>query len=311
MPILVAAAGTPPGVVNPPPLGPLEAPTVTWTDAQGRITVLSDDSNGWVLQPGATGFDMPTYQSYSDESPEIDGNFVRQIRAQARTLMLPIAVFSDVSRGDFLLKKRGLRRSLNPKLGMGTLEITEVDGTSRSIGAYYQSGGEGDEALDSGGMRYQMVALTFTCPSPFWIGDPVHRDFQVAQSGTFFPILPLQVADSQVLGDVFVTNDGDDVAYPVWTIRGPATSVVLTNVTSGQSLTLSQSLTSGDTVVIDTRERVQTVLMNGTTNLWSKLVAGSALWGLEPFDNEVTLTLAGATTATLVSLDYGPRYLSA
>jgi hypothetical protein len=294
-----------------PPFGPLEAPEVTWTDAQGRVTVLSDDRNGWVVQPGATGLDMPTYQVYADESPEIDGSAIRQIRAQARTIMLPVAVFSDVSRADFLARKRGLRRSLNPKLGAGTLTITEADGSRRSIAAYYQSGGEGDESVDVAGMRYQMVALVFVAPSPYWLGPPVHLDFQVAQSGSFFPLLPLTVADSQILGDTIISNDGDDVAYPVWTIRGPATSVVLTNVTSGLSLTLSQNLTSSDTVVIDTRERVQTVLMNGSTNLWPKLATGSALWGLGPADNEVALTLAGASTSTLVSLDYQPRYLSA
>ncbi|MEE4540996.1 phage tail family protein [Streptomyces sp. V4-01] len=309
MPILVASV--PAGTVTPPPFGPLEAPEVTWTDAQGRVTVLSDDENGWVIQPGATGLDMPTYQVYSDESPEIDGSAIRQIRAQARTIMLPVVVFSDVDRADFLAKKRGLRRSLNPKLGAGTLTITETDGTQRSIAAYYQSGGEGDESVDVGGMRYQMVAVVFVAPSPYWLGPPVHLDFQVAQSGSFFPLLPLAVADSQVLGDTFISNDGDDVAYPVWTIRGPATSVILTNIITGQSLTLSQSLTSSDTVVIDTRERIQTVLMNGSTNLWPKLATGSALWGLAPADNEVALTLAGATTSTLVSLDYQPRYLSA
>jgi len=311
VPIFVGTRSVPPGTVNPPPVAPLEAPTVTWTDPQGRATVLSDDGKGWVLQPGATGLDMPTYQVYADESPEIDGNFIRQVRAQARTLMLPIAVFSDVSRADFLQRKRNLRRSLNPKLGSGTLTVTETDGTSRSIPARYQSGAEGDESVDSGGMRSQVLALTFTCPSPFWLGEPVHQEFQVAQTGAFFPLLPLRLGDSQVLGDVVITNDGDDVAYPVWTVKGPATSVVLTNVTTGASLTLNHSLGTGDTAVIDTRERVQTVLLNGSTNLWPNIASGSSLWGLEPSDNEVALTLAGATGDSLMSLDFQPRYLSA
>lgn len=311
MPIFIGTHRVAPGTVNPPPVAPLEAPTVSWTDPQGRTTVLSDDANGWVLQPGATGLDMPTYQVYADESPEIDGNFIRQVRAQARTVMLPLAVFSSVSRADFLQRKRDLRRSLNPKLGSGTLTVTETDGTSRSIPARYQSGAEGDESVDSGGMRSQVLALTFTCPSPFWLGDLVHQEFQVVQSGSFFPLLPLRLGTSQVLGDIVITNDGDDVAYPVWTVKGPATSVVLSNVTTGASLTLNQSLGSGDTAVIDTRERVQTVLLNGSTNLWPNLDPGSSLWGLEPSDNEVTLTLTGATGASLMTLDFQPRYLSA
>ncbi|SCD43660.1 Phage tail protein [Streptomyces sp. Termitarium-T10T-6] len=119
------------------------------------------------------------------------------------------------------------------------------------------------------------------------------------------------MGDSQVLGSVTVDNDGDDDAYPVWTIKGPATTVTLTNVTTGQTLALTRTITGADTIVIDTRERQQTALLNGVTNLWPDLSDDSSLWPLETGVNDLSLTVAGSTTDTSVRMTYQPRYLAA
>ena len=313
MPILVApytqVPDTPQGV--PWPTRVNEMPLVSFTDPAGLVTKLSDWENGWVLQPGAKGLDMPAYQFTQDESPGIDGYAVRQVRAQGKDIILPIAFWADDSRAAYLERRRGLIRSLNPKRGQGTLTVTQSDGTSRSIGARYTTGLEGDESLDAAGARWCITVLTFACPSPFWLGAPVTTEWRAAVSGTFFPVLPLAVGNSQVLGAVTVDNDGDDDAYPVWTITGPATSISLTNVTTGQVLVLARSITVGDTVVIDTRERQQTALLNGVTNLWGNISDSSTLWALEPGTNDLTLTVTGSTSNTRVSMTYQPRYLAA
>lgn len=311
MPILVATQipETPPGV--PWPTRVNEMPNVAFTDPAGATTVFSDWENGWVLQPGAKGLDMPTYAFTQDESPGIDGYEIRQVRAQGKEIALPIAFWADDSRAAYLARRRGLIRSLNPKRGTGTLTVTQADGTSRTIGARYSAGLEGDESLDAAGARWCINVLTFACPSPFWLGAEVTTEWRAAVAGTFFPILPLAVGNSQVLGAVTVDNDGDDDAFPVWTITGPATSVSLTNVTTGQVLVMNRTITIGDTIVIDTRERQQTALLNGTTNLWGDLSDASTLWALEPGLNDLTLTVTGSTSNTRVRMTYQPRYLAA
>nr|WP_306283713.1 phage tail domain-containing protein [Streptomyces sp. Termitarium-T10T-6] len=151
----------------------------------------------------------------------------------------------------------------------------------------------------------------FRCPVPYWTGGEVTTEWKNGTGGDFFPILPLVVGDSQVLGSVTVDNDGDDDAYPVWTIKGPATTVTLTNVTTGQTLALTRTITGADTIVIDTRERQQTALLNGVTNLWPDLSDDSSLWPLETGVNDLSLTVAGSTTDTSVRMTYQPRYLAA
>ncbi|MFI0939137.1 phage distal tail protein [Streptomyces sp. NPDC021020] len=310
MPILTRPSGPPTGGLNPPPLFPSESPDIAWTDARGRTTLLSDWENGWLLQPGTRGLDMPAWTPYTDESPAIDGNALRGVRATAREVFVPV-VFFDTDRSTFLERKRAFMGTLNPYLGLGTLTVTEADGSARTIGAYYLSGAEGDTGQDTSGMRWQTVGLTFSCPSPYWLGDPQHLQFNGAATGTFFPVLPLVVQDSQVFGDTTITNLGDAAAYPVWTIHGPATSVEISNATTGLSFSLTAAIGAGDVLVVDTREREQTAVLNGTDNWWPNLSDSSALWNLAPGVNDISLAMVGTTSDSSVHVDYQLRYLTA
>lgn len=312
MPILVASTSTP--EPQPPwewPKRLIEMPRVSFTDPGGTVTMLTDWERGWLVQPGAKGLDMPSYAMATDQSPGIDGYEVRQVRAEGKTITLPIAFWANDSRAAYKARRRALIRSLNPKRGQGTLTLTEPDGATRSIGVRYTDGMEGDESLDAAGARWCITALVFAVPSPYWNGGEVTTEWKNGTGGDFYPFLPLTVGDSQVLGSVTVDNDGDDDAFPVWTIKGPATSATLTNVTTGQTLVLTRTLTASDTVVIDTRERRQSALLNGVTNLWPHLSDSSTLWPLELDRNELTLTIAYSTSATSVRMTYQPRYLAA
>ncbi|MEV5472958.1 phage tail family protein [Streptomyces sp. NPDC052207] len=313
MAIFVRPSGTAPpgGGINPPPLAPVEVPNLSWTDRRGRTTLLSDSENGWLLQPGVRGLDLPSFDFYTDESPQIDGNALRGARAQAREIFLPV-VFFDTDRNSFLARKRSFMASLNPKLGLGMLTLTEADGSARTIEAYYASGLEGDFGDTVSGLHWQVVGLTFSCPSPYWLGDHIMRTFANGTTGNFFPVqFPVGVQDSQVLGNTTIDNPGDAESFPIWTIHGPATSAVISNTTTGQSFSVTASLGSSDVLVVDTRERVQTAVLNGSTNWWPNLATTSELWALDPGENAVSLALVGATSATVVQVDYQPRFLSA
>jgi hypothetical protein len=302
MPILVPPTSVTPEQPTGPPWPILinQMPAVSFTDPGGAVTMLSDWENGWLLQPGAKGLDMPQYQVTTDESPGIDGYELRDVRAQGKEIILPLAFWMHDSRQAYKERRRAFIRSLNPKRGVGTLTLTEPDGASRSIRAYYTGGLEGDESLDAAGERWCINAITFGCPSPFWIGAEVSQTWKAAAGGTFLPILPLVVGASQVLGEVTVDNPGDDVAYPVWTVTGPATSVTLTNTLTDpysgdpamRELVLTRTITGADAIVIDTRERQQTALLNGAINLWPDL------------------SDAGSTSSTSVHMAYQPRYLA-
>lgn len=320
MPILVPSGYIPPETPGGVPWPTLinQMPQVSFTDPRGVTTHLSDWENGWLLQPGAKGLDMPGYTFSTDESPGIDGYALRDVRANGKEIILPVAFWAHDSRQAYKARRRTLINSLNPKRGVGTLTLTEPDGATRTIGAYYTGGLEGDESLDAAGERWCINALTFGVPSPYWTGAAVTHTWTASSGGEFFPILPLEVGDSQVLGEVVVNNPGDDVAYPVWTITGPATEITLANTiqdpaTGGSSLrelVITRTITGTDTIAIDTRERRQTALLNGVTNLWPDLSDDSVMWPLEEGDNALNLVVDGSTAATSVSMTYQPRHLA-
>jgi hypothetical protein len=319
MPILVPSVYVPPEEQHGPPWPTLinQMPQVSFTDPRGVTTNLSDWENGWLLQPGAKGLDMPGYQFSTDESPGIDGYALRDVRAQGKEIILPLAFWANDSRQAYQARRRAFINSLNPKRGVGTLTLTQPDGDSRSIGAYYTGGLEGDESLDAAGERWCINAITLGS-LPVLDRRRGHPQLEGQQQHHLLPGLPLTVGASQVLGEVIVTNPGDDVAYPVWTIKGPATAISLTNThtdpisgdTIVQELALTRTITGADTIVIDTRERRQTALLNGVTNLWPDLSDDSVMWPLEEGDNALNLVVDGSTSATSVSMTYQPRYLA-
>src|ERR1044072_4903927 len=178
MPILVRASITPePPAGVPWPTRVNEMPDISFTDPAGAVTAFSSWENGWALQPGAKGLDMPTYAFTQDESPGIDGYEIRQVRAQGKEIILPIAFWADDSRA---------ASPTRPTRGPGALTLTRADESARPIGARYSTGLEGDESLDTAGARWCMSALTFAGPSPFWLGAEVTTEGRAPRAGAFF-----------------------------------------------------------------------------------------------------------------------------
>jgi hypothetical protein len=121
VPILVPSVYVPPAASRPALAHPHQRDAAGVLHGPGGLTTkLSDWENGWLLQPGAKGLDMPPTTSPTDESPGIDGYAIRQVRAQGKEIALPIAFWADDSRAAYQARRRTLIRSLNPKRGVGT-----------------------------------------------------------------------------------------------------------------------------------------------------------------------------------------------
>lgn len=306
------------GGSNSLPTGPrvpdVRATSVSWTSSSGRVTSLSDfddPNSGVFVMPGVAGTGLPDYTFYSDQSPAFDGTVVRGVRASQRQITIPLHLWG-LDRPSCLARYRRLVQDLNPAYGPGTLTFTEDDGSARHISAYYSDGLQGQEDDDRTGRHWMTAVLVFTAPSPFWLGEDRTLTFSVGGgASTFLPFIPLQVRDSQVLGAVKVINLGEVATYPVWTIKGPATAATISNSTTGESFTLSRTLSSSDTAVIDTREGVKDARLNGSINLWPNLGSSPVLWPLRPGSNDVGLTVTGTSGTSSVQLTYTSRYLTA
>ncbi|MFC3453993.1 phage distal tail protein [Amycolatopsis speibonae] len=283
----------------------MTAEITRWIDPNGVETLLDVD---WE----ATGRFMPEPQHDEDEVPEQDGSHHRETRFKPKDFTIRV---TTVENGEPALRQslRDLMKAMNPKKGEGIIRVTSPIGDTREIGCRYLSGLGLEEKPEVSGPTMQQAVITLHANDPFWLDQSdTTTTYAIGNPPAFFPIPPLRLTASEIAVDTTVNNDGDDDAWPVWTIYGPGSGATLRNLTTGKVLSLpSSSLGLGESISIDTRKGRKTVTKNDGTNLFTGLTTTSALWPLVEGTNAVRLEMTGVTTGvSSLQLSYRRRYLS-
>ena len=115
----------------------------------------------------------------------------------------------------------------------------------------------------------------------------------------------LRIRSASQLSSAKLTNEGDLEAWPVWTIKGPLTSVTVG--IDGATVQWNVALTSTDILVIDTDPTVQSAWLNGA-DVTSQL--GTANFAPIPAGLEMPLSLTMAGTGS-VEASISPRFYRA
>jgi hypothetical protein len=277
---------------------------------------LSDIDAGYAVLDGIRGLAMPTYQLYQSESL-LDGAVFRGTRTEAREIFLPIYLEAP-TRGEVLAKRRQLAQAFSPTEGDGggdgILTLAEASGERRRIRARYVSGMDGPEGGGDTGLDWATYGLTLLAAQPYWERDPIaYRWALEPPTGTWLPILPIEVRESDVVGEgMIIRNPGSVRSWPVWTITGPlGGTAIMRNATTGQSLEFAAALADGEQIVIDTRPRRKTVRDGDGENRFSSLGLGSVLWPLAPGENAVDILLTGLGAGSRLELELTPWELTA
>ncbi|WP_416972537.1 phage tail domain-containing protein [Streptomyces sp. 4F14] len=328
MPIPVRARMAAPVVTRPVPPAP-----VRWTSTS--VTIAGNSGKGepisltgfsgpeWpsiIMQPGATGLDMPTYGIFSDDSPNLDGSIFRSARATAREIMIPVYLHGIDRRTVNQLKRR-LFQALNPKRGHCVLRFSE-GGETRQISAYYKGGMEGSESTDTAGVAWAKYGLTFTAMDPFFHPDRpevVRWDFGTGEPflSSSLPFFPLRIS-AGVMGtgpDLVIANPGDVEAWPVWALHGPIKSFSLTSpygevVKASAPADGSDLVPAGRVLTIDTRPGHKTVRDDLGANYWSRLGTNPEFWSVEPGETSAAVSVVTGVGKAAVVLSFYPRYAS-
>lgn len=283
---------------------------ILWTSPDGTQVDLTDEAGGYdTLAAGTRGLRSVEYELSTTKYAGIDGETVQAVRAAANSPTLGIFVRAN-DEVDFRAKARALVHMMRPKAGPGTLTVRNEAGDERRLVCYCSGGMEGDEDPDSTlpGAWWRLV-LRFFAPDPWWLGPERVVNFGLGAPTVFFPITPVTLSASSVQGSFTVDlSDSDAPAYPLWTVTGPGTALVLTNQTTGKTITVNATLTSGQTMVIDTRPGYQSVRRGDGTNLMSSVTSDPALWPLTESINQVTAVLTGASAASRITSTFSARY---
>jgi phage-related protein len=194
----------------------------------------------------------------------------------------------------------------------GYIQIQRPDGTTRQIAVYTTSGLNTPEVAVSNGTIY---TFTLQTPDPFWY-DLTSTELTFSNPGIasgILPLLPISLQSSQIIGTNTVTNNGGTDTYPEWLIVGPGTPTI-TNLTTGRAFGLSSPVASGTTVDIKTKPgQQQCVDITHGLNLWGQLAISTPrdLWALVPGQNQISISMAGATAASQVNMVWNNRWLRA
>jgi phage-related protein len=287
--------------------------SIAWIEPDGTSTQLVQ-SNGLIITDGPLGrFHAPVGLT-EDEVGGLDGSLPRNVRLKAREVSIPVAILADD-----LLELRALEREwarrLSPTRGEGKLRFHLGDGTAREFTRVICTDPlKGDEGRAQASRRHQRAVLVFRCLDPYGY-DTVDTTRLLAggDQTAFFPFLPMHLTAGAIGATVQINNDGDAAAWPVWTVVGPGTGITITNQTTGAVLSMpTLALTAGQTLTIDTRPGRKSVTRNDGTNLygsvnWATSTMGPLIDGL----NNVVVAVGSSTSATLASVSYRRRYLTA
>lgn len=290
--------------------------TFTWIDPVGGHTdlVVSWDMNGrW----------MPPVSFLADKLPGRSGDVLRHVRHEPRTVTIPINLLATCVTGtsslaDVQTRLGALVHAMDPVRGDGILRITKADGQQRDLTCRYAAGLELPEKFGStSSLRYQKANLSFIAHDPYWSATSTTViDFMSAAAENFFPFFPMHLSTSQIVVSETITNPGTVESWPVWTIYGPGTNIVLVNPATGEWMNFANNggleIPAGETVIINTTPNVKTVTRGSdNANLWSYLTADSSLWAIPAGGSQIQLQMAGTTPGeSVMRLSFVPRFVS-
>lgn len=264
---------------------------------------------GAIVLSGMAGDMAPDFRLNSEFAGEVAKVMAYSIGT--RTLELPLAIVAKS-----MMARRLLVNDLLAYLATypgGYLRFTDNDGVARELRDVYLQDGAEDDGVDGlEDVPGAQFVLSFSVSDPFWyeITDTTQTFQLAASTGTFFPIFPLRLTASAVLQRKTVNNPGYTV-WPIITVSGPASDIVLKNFTTGKELALlpTLSLSLGDTLVIDTRPLYKTVEKNGV-NAFAYFNRSSEFWPLITGDNDISCMMGNSDANTQVDFVYAERYLA-
>lgn len=149
---------------------------------------------------------------------------------------------------------------------------------------------------------YITAQVEFYCPDPKYYDSALQTaslSVSNAPGRTYNRTYNLVYGFGAYTTTTSITNNGWATTYPTITITGPITNPTVGNVTTGQYLNLSGTISNTDTLVIDLENRLITLNGNSARNLLSSGLWFDAPAGTSQYYLTGSTTIPGTTTATV------------
>lgn len=149
----------------------------------------------------------------------------------------------------------------------------------------------------------------FFCPDPRYYDNAVNTASLIVQTPLgrgYDRTYDLTYGGGTQAGTGSVINQGTTTTYPFITITGPATNPIISNLTTGASMSFNYTMSSTDVITIDLLNK--TILLNG--NPARNLITGTSLWIDAPVGtSQFYFSATGTATGAGATINYYNAYI--
>jgi len=257
-----------------------------------------------------TWYSGGSFRSEAVESPQRDGNFdPGDVQISAKTFTLE-GLLESRTHEDLVARDFDLLNSLQGSRSRWPLHVIDAGGDR-----YRTVVVDGIVDVETFHARKARFKIPFRADDPFKYGELVSRSAMIPNDvgvGLMFPLFSTKVAPAGKLdfgsigrdGRVALPNTGNETAWPVFKVRGPAPNgFTITNVNEGRILRYSAPVLGGQSIWINTDtgraevDGIADVTRSLTRYEWSGIPrGGSATFQLDAVGADMNVTLLTAET---------------
>lgn len=262
------------------------------------------DFTNYVLNPDFTGFGIPPAQVRIQPSAG-DGGVFRHSKKSVRDVDLAITILGT-DRADVQSKLRRLSRLVQDTSGPTKIVATYEDDEVLFLEGHYVGGAESQWGSNAGQVWNRWV-LSFQCPNPYWQSEN-EETFVIDTGSTGRGLLPdltkLKLRSASTFGVIYVDNQGDVPAYPIWEITGPLDDITISDGTN--SFSFAENVLAGEVIAIDT----ETASVTDATgaNRYAMLAPAPKLFRVPPGETTITVSAVAGNLDAEVTFTYSPRF---
>lgn len=297
MPIVLAAPASAPA----PGLGVGAARFMSWTGVDGSEWILCGPDAVPAMQRGVKGLHMPRMDVFESSTPLVPGADILGYSLPGRAVYWPL-LFQAESPEEWQQNYSRFFRSFHPvETGVWTVGKGDNARTLPLTGTFDGSYSFTNDPFVTG---WALIGLELYAPRPLWRGKEIRQSFFADGPVDFIPgepgdeYYPSPVAS---FATATIDNPGDEPAYLLWTVEGPASELELG--VDGAVIEVPFDLDEGDELIIDTDPAGQYATLNGedvTTELGFQVFGPVPARGTSPLT--ITSAGAGSVSAVLVPL---------
>lgn len=286
---------------------------------RGVETLNLNNLDGYVrLQEDGLG--LPAVRRLTERGPAQHGDTDIGFRLEPRIVNLVVGIFGSDPSG-YWAARRSVQRLLKPSSVPLALRYTLPTGDVRQLDVVYGGGlswGSSERFISAHRAGFQLRAADPTFYDPSWQSIPFGISGASGNWAIPWPI-PWPIGSATVDQTQAVVTDGEWRSYPIITARGPIDDLVIYNETTNEKLDFTgHSILSGDTLTIDTRYGVKSVVDQDGVSQIAALSDDSdlATFHLDADPdaaggvNSIRVTGSGADSTTIIYFQFQPRYIA-